>query len=300
MKDNETSVPEKETQLDNLTDDDMKNFGNDIEEEDVQYDNKPIEPDEDEPDEEEVEPEGEEDKTANWELDDFRKAYKNLEKVVGRQGQELGELRKATTTPPETASEPRQKTEADIPNMTEAEVDHFIANYQLELENNPDLSIEDGAKFNLIQKHLRLLDRRKNKLEVLRELKQEQAQTAIQKTVGNYQKENNLSDAEAADIERLAKRLSDDGKVAHNDLEAAYLKLYPEKFYQTLAERQRVRLEKAKAKGVPRLPSGNSNAPTPKMTATDLAKMDEFDRQRYLDSCSLEEVDRLLEEVNKK
>lgn len=284
-----------------LTEEDKKLFGNILygeDDEEVTYGEADDEQEEtqDEPPVDDTDAES--DKRANWDVDDYKKAYENLEKLVGRQGQELGELRKYVQEKP-ADQPPEQKTVDDIPNMSVSELDNYISTYEQAVAE-PNLLLEDEEKYNEYQSILRKLTQTRAEKGVLERLKHEQRMQVIHKSTEEFKKENSLTDDETQSIMTYAKRLSGGEEVGNADMEAAMLKLYPDKFYAQIAQKQKERIASAKSKTQPRLPSGNRTVPTGGVTVKQLAEMDDSEREAYLENASTEEVKRLYQEVNKK
>jgi hypothetical protein len=306
MKEPEDSVPKEETEL---SEEDKQRFGNPedflpedevdtsvIEEEDEEIAEK-------EPEDtlESEEPE-DEDKTKAWTREDAIKAYKNAEKAMGSMGKELGDLRKQATTPTTpiaTTTEPKEYTTADIPDLPDSELDNFIAVYKAQLAN-PDLPIEDGEMFAKLNLEYHELKAEKATRTAMQRMGNKDIARGKEALVNEFKKANDISDDDIVKIKATAERLSDDGAITKVDLEAAYLKLRPDQYRQKMAAVNAERLAKAKAQSQPRLPSGNSNADAVVMTAKKFLQMSEFDQTRFLETATIEDVERLDKEIHKR
>ncbi len=296
-----------------LSEDDLKNFGN-LEDEEIkdltqeEEENEPAEevsfepaeeeeqqPEEEEPEELEEEPE---DKTSNWDIDDFRKSYRNLEKVVGRLGQELGELRKqAETVPPPAPEKKEAYTVEDIPQMDTATLDNFIATYEAKLAE-PDIAIEESDNFGRWNIEYQKLLAEKN-MRRMTSNNGEEKKTA-NPLIDKYLQQLKLSQEQKDKLVSLANKLSDESGVTEADLNAALMKVAPAEFQSRLAAQNTERIRTAREKSQPRLGTGNSDqAPKTSISLKQLEKMDEDSRDKYLETLSLDDIRKLRAELTK-
>lgn len=245
--------------------------------------------------EKEKEPEEKPDKTAEWDREEAIKAYKNAEKKLGDMGRELGELRKKVES---IAEQPATTTKAytidDIPAMDDLTLDTFLNTYKLQL-SDPDVMVNDIEKYNRLMLEFQALNTEKAaRIAKERLAKEEEAKnlTNLQAKVKN---EFNLSDDESKQLINLAKKL--DSKPGSRDLEAAFLKLFPDRYHTWTATRNKSKLEQAKT--TPRLPETKASPTNRVITAKDYRKMSEEEREQYTQNASLEELDALLRELKK-
>lgn len=285
-------------------------FGNpdpDDEDSDDDPDDSPDTNDEGDSDGEEEpvdEEEPEKDKAKEWSYEDLKKAYQNLEKVVGRQGQELGELRKKQ---PQVNSSPdsdpnRTWTVADIPEMPDNVLESFIINYKNAL-SDPDLPLEDPEKYTRINLEFQELNVEKGVRKAMNRLGARDKAKTENEIIQEFANKANLADDDLKKVTSLAKRMSETGDVTKEDLEAATFRLYPDNLRQYKAGGGKGPEAKANKPKVPaRIPAGSrSGTPAPTSpTVKTLREMDERDRDAYLDTLDENEIDGLLEALKKK
>ncbi len=253
-------------------------------------------------DEEESEPG--KDKTKEWSYEDLKKAYQNLEKVVGRQGQELGELRKKQ---PQVNSSPdsdpnRTWTVADIPDMPDNVLESFIINYKNAL-SDPDLPLEDPEKYTRINLEFQELNVEKGVRKAMNRLGARDKAKTENEIIQEFANKANLAGDDLKKVTSLAKRMSETGDVTKEDLEAATFRLYPDNLRQYKTGGGKGPEAKANKPKVPaRIPAGSrSGTPAPTSpTVKTLREMDERDRDAYLDTLDENEIDGLLEALKKK
>jgi len=245
--------------------------------------------------EKEKEPEEKPDKTAEWDREEAIKAYKNAEKKLGDMGRELGELRKKVES---IAEQPATTTKAytidDIPAMDDLTLDTFLNTYKLQL-SDPDVMVNDIEKYNRLMLEFQALNTEKAARIAKERLAKEEETKNLTNLQAKVKNEFNLSDNEAKELINLAKRL--DSKPGARDLEAAFLKLFPDKFYERTATRNKSKLEQAKT--TPRLPETKSSPTNKVVTAEQYRRMSEEEREQYVNNASLEELDALWREIKK-
>jgi len=310
MLDKEFGVSQ-ETELDDeLTKEDLEYFGNNVSDSEETVDTSVVDEEdaklEDEPDA--ATPEGDQstdDKLARMSREQLEEAYKNLESDYGRKGQQLGELnkrleelRRATPVPETTEQPPKHYTTADIPDMDNATLEMFIANYRAELAK-PDLQILEPERHKALQEEYETLWEERTTRKAVARIKGESMRQEQDTLLAKFKRENNLSEADTTQLQNYARKLSDDGRITEVDLEVAYHKLHPEEYAKNLALKTVERYRKAKAQDQPRLPTGNSKQAPQTITTRKLEEMTDFERERYLENASAEEVERLLREINK-
>jgi len=253
-------------------------------------------------DEEESEPER--DKTKEWSYEDLKKAYQNLEKVVGRQGQELGELRKKQSqvnSSPDSDTN-RTWTVADIPEMPDNVLESFIINYKNAL-SDPDLPLEDPEKYTRINLEFQELNVEKGVRKAMNRLGARDKAKTENEIIQEFANKANLAGDDLKKVTSLAKRMSETGDVTKEDLEAATFRLYPDNLRQYKTGGGKGPEAKANKPKVPaRIPAGSrSGTPAPTSpTVKTLREMDERDRDAYLDTLDENEIDVLLEALKKK
>lgn len=259
-----------------------------------------------EPDTEESEPKPEEekpaDKFAGKTPEEILEAYKNLEAMMGKQAQELGELRKRVDKPDSGDPPPANKalTFADILNGSDAALDAAIARYE-EYLATPNQQIDDSENFGLYNvQYAKLLNERS-----IRNISiKAEAKAAIETNealASKYKSGNNLSEAEIAKLKDYAeKRLSDNGKITEADLDVAMHKLYPDKWQRASIEKVKRQVAEAKTKATPRLSGGTTSTATVVKTVDEVLSMDEDDMDSYLDTLSDNDLAELKAKINKK
>jgi len=253
-------------------------------------------------DEEESEPG--KDKAKEWSYEDLKKAYQNLEKVVGRQGQELGELRKKQSQVNSSPdSDPnRTWTVADIPEMPDNVLESFIINYKYAL-SDPDLPLEDPEKYTRINLEFQELNVEKGVRKAMNRLGARDKAKTENEIIQEFANKANLAGDDLKKVTSLAKRMSETGDVTKEDLEAATFRLYPDNLRQYKTGGGKGPEAKANKPKVPaRIPAGSrSGTPAPTSpTVKTLREMDERDRDAYLDTLDENEIDVLLEALKKK
>ena len=233
------------------------------------------------------------DKTAQWDRDEAIKAYKNAEKKLGSMGQEIGELRKQVEAITKS-KENKVYTMDNIPEMDDLTLDTYLNTYKIQLKDADILT--DTEMYNQLMLEYQALNTEKAIRLAKQRINQEQEIVKLNNLQEKVKNEFNLSDDEAKQLVNLAKRL--DSNPGSRDLAAAFLKLYPDRFYQWSATRNKEKLEKAKT-AVPRIPN-TSSSPTPKkVTVKEYLEMTEEQREQFAQNASLEELDALQKELKK-
>lgn len=257
-----------------------------------------------EPDTEEQEPEEEKpaDKFAGKTPEEILEAYKNLEAMMGKQAQELGELRKRVDKPDSGEPPPEGKapTFADILNGSDTDLDAAIARYE-EYLATPNMQIDESENYGLYNvQYAKLLNERS-----IRNIgKKAEAKAAVETNVNianQYKNGKNLSEAEITKLKEYAeKRLSDDGRITEADLDVAMHKLYPDKWQRASIEKVKKQVAEAKTKATPRLSGGTTSTATIVKTVEEVLSMDEDDMDSYLDTLSADDLAELRTKINKK
>jgi len=263
---------------------------NDLEEvDDVESDGDEI-PILDEQDEAEVvdivpEPEEEpKDKFDNLPYEKLVESYKNIEKVLGKQGQELGELRKLK----EQVNEPKTPEEK-ITSMTDAELNQTIDVFKSDILK-PNAAIEDDDYGQKVILYNDLKEERTlRKIAMERESKNAQNNNKQSITEFSTVWTKALGDDKLQEVVDFAtKKLSDQyGNITKNDLEVALHKLYPTHYKTALrvavAEQDRKRIATAEATNQPRISgAGSSSVAKESISLKKLHAMDSWERQEFL------------------
>lgn len=247
-----------------------------------------------EPEENEgIEPKEKTNGREGWELDDYKKAYENLEKVIGKQGEELGEARKE-----EPKEEKKEYTINDVPEMDDPTLGNYLIAYETEL-SSPTLEYEDPDRYKLLMKEYDLLKEERAVRKAMSRIHEREAKKAFSTFKDVFKTKYDLSDEEMAAVTTKASRLSDEGIPTREDLEAALYRLNPQKLKASISDEVTQRITKAKSKEVPRIPLGSDHEQPKGLSPKDFMKLSGFEQERYLNDCSVDEVDRLLEEINK-
>lgn len=304
MKDKEELQEELQEEQD-ITQEELELFGNihpgelrekeEEQEQDAETEDAPA--DEESPDETTEEPETEtaDDKTAGWTLEDYQKGYSNLEKALGKQGQELGELRKALT---EVKPEAKEYSINDIPEMDDTTLNRFIDTYE-ETLSDPSLEFDDPERHEVIVKEYGALKEERSVRKALERINREKTKEVISTVADSISKKYKLSETEVDKVTALATRLSEDGVPTKEDFEAAVYRLDQRRVADVYSKEVEQRIKQARTKETPRISSGSGRDVAPaQVTVEKFTKMSEYEQSRYLAFCSQEEVDRLLGEIN--
>lgn len=252
------------------------------EEEEDETDEEEEYPDEAEEDTEEAE-ESPRDKTEEWTPEELRKAYKNLETLVGKQGQELGELRKKVTVAPAEPEEKKQYNENDIPNMPDNVLESYIATYKQWL-STPGISIEESDRFGQMTVQYQELLAERNARRTLGIAAKKALDDVNSAVVTEYKNKASLTDEEAKKaLDFAIKKLSDDGKVTQDDLDVAVHKLFPEKYHKLRFDKEKERLAKAGTR-TPTIPNNNRSSEPSKISLEKINKMDSDEYDAYVES----------------
>lgn len=243
------------------------------------------------------------DKLDKMSPEEIKKAYRNLEAVVGRQGQELGELRKKVSPEPETKREyPPDKvyTEDDIPSLPDDVLDSMIKVYEDYL-SIPNQSLDDAENFGIktIQYNKLMLEKSQR---MVQKKQTTQSIAAMNKSVAeSYTAKMALSPADLAKAQDYAlNKLSDDGKLTEHDLDVAVHKLFPDKWSNKTIEKERERIAKAKTP-TPRIPANASINPNKTVSISEVKAMDEDEYDYWVKNVASDEQLAELEKlINKK
>ena len=292
----------------NAEEDDNADVGEDQDETQEEEDSEAGEDDQ-EAGETETEEEGLPEKVKNWKTEDYRRGYFELEKKLGEMGKELGELRKAKETQPEKTEEaaPNSRTENDIPNMTDEELDNYIGIYTdwLSVEdqviNNPKEFAKNNIQYSklLVEKQMRTITHKQVK---------EQVATTNQQVVETYQKQWNevLTQEQIDKVTKFAEtKLSENGALTNDVLDVATHHLFPSIFKShmamTITDKERKRIANAKTSVTARVPtSGNASTGMSLISVDKLSAMDSEQRAEYLESLSSSDLAKLEKAINKK
>jgi len=219
-------------------------------------------------------------------IPDDKKAevYQNLEKVVGRQGQELGELRKIVSK----YEEPKTPEEK-ITSMTDAELNQTIDVFKSDILK-PNAAIEDDDYGQKVILYNDLKEERTlRKIAMERESKNAQNNNKQSITEFSTVWTKALGDDKLQEVVDFAtKKLSDQyGNITKNDLEVALHKLYPTHYTTALrvavAEQDRKRIATAEATNQPRISgAGSSSVAKESISLKKLHAMDSWERQEFL------------------
>ena len=225
------------------------------------------------------------DKIAGLSPEQLAKAYKNAEKLIGRLGQEVGDLRKKVEASPEAPKTPEERITA----MSDADLDNALA-YLKDSILKPNASIEnedygqDVVLFNDLKEERTLRKVRREQMSTTAEVTNQKAIAEFSTAWGKA-----LDDTKMSEVIKYAKeRLSDQyGNVTKTNLEAALFNLNPALFTKSMqmatAEQERKRITEAQAKTQPRLSgAGNSVTATNTVTIKQIEAMDEWERQKFL------------------
>lgn len=301
-KDGRDNDPDKDSEDENQAkpseDEDVEPADDDEDEDSEDEDDEPAEDDEDEADkdeaaedEKETKPKG---KLDEMSLEQLKASYENLEKLVGKQGEELGRLRKE-------AAENKVHTVADIVNMSDEMLESYIQTYTAKL-SEPEVAIEHSDKFGEwnVQYAALLNERTSRILRKKPEPKKEEAEKkeAYDKHVSEFLGRYKLGKEKEEQLVSLAKRISGSDKVDSIDLELALRKISPVDAAKLQADDTTKRIKNAKEKKQPRLGTDSKDSAPSKIYSVErIEKMDEESRDKYLDSLSLEELERLQKKI---
>lgn len=295
---------EQETKTDELSPEELELYGNimpsdDDEKEEAKDSSETEEPEEPEDtdtvDEESEPTDSEPQKTTgreNWELEDYKKAYESLESKLGKQGQELGEAK-------QKASEPEKKnyTIDDVPDMDESILNDYIDAYENEL-SDPSIEFDDPERYKILRREYDVLKEERAIRKAMARLNQIEAKKVVATAQTEIITKYGLTEEEATKAITLAKKLSDEGIPTKEDLEAAVYRVKPSAIEVAVTKKITSKISEAKSKATPRVPSGSSSEAPKVISAEEFKKMDDFERERYLNECSVDEVERLLSEIN--
>lgn len=296
-KDGRDNDPDKDSEGEDQAkpseDEDVEPADDDEDEDDEDEDDESTDDDEDEApeDEKETKPKS---KLDEMSLEQLKASYENLEKLVGKQGEELGRLRKE-------AAENKEHTVADIVNMSDEMLESYIQTYTAKL-SEPEVAIEHSDKFGEwnVQYAALLNERTSRILRKKPEPKKEEAEKkeAYDKHVSEFLGRYKLGKEKEEQLVSLAKRISGSDKVDSVDLELALRKISPVDAAKLQADDTTKRIKNAKEKKQPRLGTDSKDsAPSKIYSVEKIEKMDEESRDKYLDSLSLEELERLQKKI---
>lgn len=244
------------------------------------------------------------DKFDGKSTDEIKAAYANLEKLTGRQGQELGDLRKkvAELESKDTSDPAKQDvayTDADIPRMSDDVLRGYIEQYDKYL-STPGIQIEDADNYPIYNRQYTylLLEQRDR---MARKSAFTETVTVLNKQVAEtYPSKNALTTEEMHVITDYAMtRLAEDGKITHSDLDVALHKKFPDKYVKLLNDKERHRISKAQTTTTPRLPAGSESNHPKVITPTQFANMSEDEQERIMERMSPTQLESLRRAINK-
>lgn len=188
---------------------------------------------------------------------EIAKMHKEAEELIGRQGAELGELRKSKEI---TSDKPKT-----IETLTDAELNETLTYTENKLRE-PGASLEENYGQDVVLYNQLLAEKNIRKMQT--SATTQQVNSENEKVLQNFK--TTLGDAitfdQLTEIGRVAKKLSDDGKIGIPDMQAALLKCFPD-VYQTVVidKKKAVKVKEAednaKMTGQPRVgASGSSNS----------------------------------------
>jgi len=287
------------------TDTDLKNFMD-------AYDD----PDDEEPETEETQEEGGEetsepetevkDKTAKWSIEEYQQAYKNLEKKLGEQGHELGELRKRVSEPEKKADDPIDYNPDQIPDIPDEHLKVLLRNYE-NYFNQKDINITDSENFGRITAEYQKLLQEQTLRNVSAKASKAQIAEKNAQAVATFSKQWDkvLTPEQVAQASEFARaKLSDDGSVTCDDLEVAMHRLFPSiyrsKVAQEIADKERKRIADAQTKTTPRIPSSGSETRSSLISVDKYMAMDMDEKEQYLYNLSPDQLAAFKSLVNKK
>lgn len=238
------------------------------------------------------------DKLSSMTEEQLRESYRNLEALVGKQGQELGELRKEVASKKSDTTE-EKRTIKDVLSGSDDDLLAEMKKYE-DYFGEPNIHITDSDNWNVYDAQYKMMLRefslRQAKTETVNAKKVEQDNARIQA----YSKELGLSIDETDKVVKLASKISDDGTTTQADLEAAMLKLYPGKYRAWNIDKDRQRINEAKAKVTPRVGSGGEPSITGTVSAKSFLAMEPEEQERVLDGMTDDQVEMLKQQINKK
>ena len=245
------------------------------------------------------EPEVKKSKVDTMSEEQLRKSYVNIEKVVGRLGQELGELRKAKTT--EEPKTPEEKIRA----MSDKELEESIGFFKSEiLKPNAAIEDDDFAQKNILYNDLK--EERTLRI-ISKEQNSKSAKTNNKPIIQDFSAtwKEALGDDFESVVELAESKLSDkNGYITKDDLEVALHKVNPTLYRNaiklTAAKEEKDRIVQAQTKKQPRISaSGNGIATQPTITISKLKQMDAVELQDLLDTLPYETVLKIEKELQR-
>lgn len=255
------------------------------------------EPDETPDEESELPPSAPLDKFAGKSKEEILEAYKNLEALYGRQGQELGELKK-----PKPAEPAKEYNLANLKEWPENVLDEKIQMYE-EYLATPDKAIDDGENFGTYTVQYNRMMVEKAKREAIAHTTFKQVHESNTQVQAKYPGKAYLTDTELNEASQFAiTKLSDDGSLTEQDLDVAVHKLFPDKWLTLNIDKERVRMTQAQTKRTPMVTpkAGEARPSAGNKSVEELSKMDEDSYKAYLDTLSPAQLDKLQEKINKR
>jgi hypothetical protein len=269
------------------------------EEPEEEPESEPEEPVDEEPEEEPEQPEQPPvatDKFDGKSREEVLEAYKNLEALYGRQGQELGELKKAKPAEP-----PKEYDITNLKDWPESVLEEKIQMYETYLYT-PSQSIDDSENFGIrtVQYNRMMVEKAKREAiahTTTKQVHENNAQVAAKYPGKSYLTPTELSEASQFAIDKL----SDDGSLTSADLDVAVHKLFPDKWIKLNVDKERVRMTQAQTKRTPMVTPKAGEVRNPGLKSPEeLAKMDEMAYNAYLDTLNPVQLAKLQERINKR
>lgn len=213
--------------------------------------------DEEQEEEKPVETEELPDKYKGKTAAEIAKMHREAEELIGRQGAELGELRKSKEIPSD-----QPKT---IQDLSDAELGTLLTYMENKIKE-PGANLEDTFGDDVVF-YNKVLDENRNR-QTISAATSQQVNAVNEKVLADFKA--TLGDAitfdQLTEIGRVAKKLSDDGKIGIPDMQAALLKCFPDVYQTVVIDKKKAVKAKeaennAKMTGQPRVgTSGSSNS----------------------------------------
>lgn len=240
------------------------------------------------------------DKYKGKSVSEIARMHMEAEKLIGKQGQELGDLKKR-------AEQPVERNEAKTINTLEdTELDATIE-YVKEQIRKPNAALDDESYGNNIILYDELKEE-KRKRSLLVERKMQTVSSANEKVMADFKAKYGeaITFDMLSEIGKTAGRLSEDGIIGIQQMQAALLAIYPEKF-DTLVMKKSVdrKVEDAKSAAKiaeqPRVGTTGSNSPvkTPaRYTVSEIAALPQYEQVKILRSMTPEQREKLKKQIS--
>lgn len=242
----------------------------------------------------------EKDKFDGKSVEEIKEAYSNLEKLVGRQGQELGELRKQLQTESKPAEKQAGYTEADIPNMPDADLAQYLSQYEQWL-SQPGIQLEEADKYSAYNlQYLKLYNEHQNR-QARKQVQTVALTEANENIINTYPHKSLLTADELETAKAFAlKSLADNGKITHADLDVALHKKFPDKYAKILSDKERQRIAKAQTSTTPRLPTDGGGTAPKTVTIAQIKAMSDEERDKFYEGLTVDQLEKVRQELNKR